>query len=82
MADKRIVGTMHMNDPKTWVPGCLMTYDSSPWRGSSLGFSGVGLIVANDGINVSVLWGDNCRQVFCTYPAASLNTTVVHRVVE
>jgi hypothetical protein len=83
MVDKRIVGTMHINDPKTWVPGCLMTYnDTFVTPPLHHPFTGVGLIVANDGTHVSVLWGANCRKVFRTYPVTSLNTTIIYRVVE
>jgi hypothetical protein len=83
--NKRIVGTTHMNDPRSWLPGSLMVYDNSMWVKVDTGiepFSGIGLIVANDGMYIKVLWGANCKHVFREYSVASLNTTVIHRVVE
>jgi hypothetical protein len=81
--NKRIVGTTHMNDPRSWLPGSLMVYDTSGWvEGLTESFSAIGLIVANNGEYIKVLWGANCRHTFREYSVAALNTTVIHRVVE
>lgn len=65
---------MNIHAIETWPPGSLMAFRSSVHQG-------VGIVIHNDGEGrISVVWGANCRDLFCTYSVKSLNVSVISRV--
>lgn len=71
---------MNVCDILNWPPGALMRFDNT--RISVLrGHVGLGMVVANDGVNtIHVVWDAGCKEPFKGYEVSSLNPLVVSRV--
>ena len=67
---------------ESWPPGAFIVYDSRKTtlvnKGIVPAFVGLGVVVANDGIDrIRVIWGANCRDAFLEYTVSTLNPEVI-----
>lgn len=63
----------NIHDPGTWPPGVMMAYHTND-------FFALGLVVANDGANIRVVWAQQCMLPFPMYQVDQLNVRSVRRV--
>lgn len=70
---------MNINDAKEWPPGSLMMYNRK-WD-TEQPHVGIGLVIANNGTQITVLWDSLCYHQMRTYTASTLNGRVISRIL-
>ena len=61
-----------VRDPETWPPGSPMTFEDAVHRG-------LGIVIANDGQFITVLWDAASALPLAVYPIMWLNPNVISR---
>lgn len=63
----------------TWCPGSFMIYSlQSAITGRH--HVGIGVVLANTGAKITVLWDDRCRDRLCEYEISKLNHLVIDKL--
>jgi len=66
----------------SWPPGTFMVYDNTMMESVQAGrerkHTGLGIVVANDGVSrIRVLWDSGCSRQFLEYHVEALNPNVI-----